>query len=142
MMMTSKMSPRVEALSLEMGHVRTSIAGAYSCSAQWQRKEEVARTQAWIDRLESCEGLKAMVKYLEFRAVYLGGKAAQGVQLQTGDVIRLLVDKDLSPHVTLEIEELLRSVAALIKLEDGLDVEVLHVGQAEDERDSYLELNL
>lgn len=129
-------------LSLEMGHVRPSITAAYNGSVHSQSKEEAARTQAWIDRFESCEGLKVLVKSLDFRGVYLSGKAAQGVRLQSGDSIRLLVDKDKSPQMAFEIEVLQRSVAGLIKLEEGLRVEVVHAAQAEERRDIFLELNL
>lgn len=129
-------------LSLEMGHVRPSITAAYNGSVYSQSKEEVARAKAWLDRFASCEGLKVLAKSLDFRAVYLSGKAAQGLRLQKGDCIRLLVDKDATPQMPFELEVLQHSVPGLIKLEEGLSVEVVHVAQAAEERDSYLELHL
>ncbi|MBX3610755.1 MAG: integrase domain-containing protein [Hydrogenophaga sp.] len=129
-------------VSLDMGHVRPSITTAYNGSVPSQSKEERARTQAWIDRLESCDGLKVLVKSLELRAVYLSGKAAQGVRLQKGDSVRLVVDKDASPQSAIEIGVLQRSLAGLIKLEEGLGVQVVHTEQAQDERDMFIELHL
>jgi integrase len=129
-------------VSLDMGHVRPSITTAYNGSVSSQSKEEKARTQGWIVRLESCEGLKALVQPMELRAVYLSGKAAQGVRLQPGDAVRLLVDKEVTPQLIFELGLLQRTATKLLKLEEGLRVDVVHVAQAREARDSYLELNL
>ncbi len=129
-------------LSLEMGHVRPTITGAYNGSVYTQSREEIARAKAWVERVEGCAGLAAVLKLCGVRTVYLGGKAAQGVRLVSGDNVRLLVEREgVSPRAS-SMELLQQAAAAVLRPGDGLGVEVLDVSQCEDDRDSYLELNV
>ena len=129
-------------VSLELGHVRPEITSAYNGSVHSQSKEEAARTRGWIENLEKCPGLKALLDSLDVRTLYLGGKAAQGVRMQVGDKLRLLVDRDVTQDQQLELEVLRRAVIKLLKLGDAMEAEVVHVSECDDDRDSYLELNV
>lgn len=129
-------------VSVEAGHQRPSVTGAYNGSVYSQSKEQTARAKAWLDRLQSCDGLKALAQSLDVRSMYLSGKAAKGVRLLPGDAVRLLVDKEVTPQVMYELGLLQRTATKLLKLDEGVLVDVVHVEQAQEERDSYLELNL
>ncbi|WP_159597302.1 phage integrase N-terminal domain-containing protein [Hydrogenophaga sp. BPS33] len=129
-------------LSLEMGHVRPTITGAYNGSVYTQSREEIVRAKAWLERIERCAGLKAMLDAFAVRTVYLGGKAAQGVRLLSGDSVRLLVEREGVSAEARDLELLQRAIAALLRPGDGLAVEVQDVSKCEDARDSYLELSV
>jgi hypothetical protein len=125
-----------------MGHVRPSITGAYNGSVYTQSREEIARAKAWVERVEGCAGLAAVLKLCGVRTVYLGGKAAQGVRLVSGDNVRLLVEREGVNDQASSLELLQQAAAAVLRPGDGLGVEVQDVSQCEDDRDSYLELDV
>lgn len=80
-----------EQISRELGHFRPSITQAYTGSLSKMDRARRQRIKDWVERTEDNEAFQEAIRQAGVACVWLGDRAADGLELSDKDRLRIIV---------------------------------------------------